>query len=99
MPGSLHGGASSSATWFWKNSRSTWLSPLGSSRSKPAYTIRCPFAGLIVAHAYPFEKSSFAGTFPASQCQQLAVPGGHETGSLFLFDVPAPENVVASVEP
>ena len=54
---------------------------------------------MIVAHAYPFEKSSFAGTFPASQCQQVVTPGEQETGSLFLFDVPAPENVVASVEP
>src|SRR5439155_3186530 len=61
--------------------------------------MRCPFAGLIVAHAYPYEQACFAGTFPASQCQQLAVPGGQETGSLFLFDVPAPENVVQSVEP
>ena len=99
MPGSLHGGASSSATWFWKNSRSTWLSPLGSSRSKPAYTIRCPFAGSIVAHAYPFEKSSFAGTLPVSQCQHVVtLIVGQETGSSFLFDVPAPENVVQSVE-
>src|SRR2546428_6680387 len=62
--------------------------------------MRCPFEGLIVAHAYPFEKSSFAGTFPASQCQHVVTAGlGHETGSLFLFDVPAPENVVASVDP
>src|SRR2546422_1956400 len=62
--------------------------------------MRCPFEGLIVAHAYPFEKSSFAGTFPASQCQHVVTAGlGHETGSLFLFDVPAPENVVQSLEP
>ena len=35
-PGSLQGGSSSRETTSWKNSMSTWLSPLGSSRSNPA---------------------------------------------------------------
>ena len=62
--------------------------------------MRCPFAGFIFAHAYAFEKSSFAGTFPASQCQHVLTESvGHDTGSLFLFEVPAPENVVLSSEP
>src|SRR5436190_5469188 len=47
---------------------------------------------LVVAQAYPFAKSSFAGVFPESQCHA-------EIGSPFLFEPPAPENVVSSRAP
>src|SRR5262245_21582901 len=64
-----------------------------------------PLLGMI-SHEYTLVRSSFAGTLPASQCQGLQsdpVRGGSrlrqtasDSGSLFLFDVPAPANVVLS---
>src|SRR5262245_18208074 len=89
-----------------------WLSPLESSRSSPAYRIRCPASGPlvgIVAHAYVFTRSSLAGTLPEDQCHVShadPVSGGTRAaqsstpmGSLFLFEPPAPENVVLSRAP
>src|ERR671925_2075343 len=63
----------------------------------------------IFAYTYELTRSSFAGTFPASQCHvshaepvsggSWAAQSASEIGSLFLFDPPAPEYVVLSVPP